>query len=240
MAKIGLFRHTVDLEDYLAKAIAHYLEQHADSSILFLVSGGSARNVLEYIDEAVLGENITVSQVDERFSGEEGANNYLQLTHTPFYARAKACGVAFIPSLPEESESLETAARRWEGALRTWESAHPQSRIIIVLMGIGPDGHTAGIMPFPEDPDTFRDVFEDTPRWVVGYDAGKKNQYAQRMTTTISFLETKVDQAFLFVRGEEKGDILRTILSSRDIPTYPATVIHTMKQVAVYTTIECD
>lgn len=240
MAKIQLCIHKTDLEKHTAKAITEVIYQNKSTSILLLVSGGSARNVLEYLDPMVLGGHVTISQVDERFSRKEEVNNHIQFLHTQFYANAKERGVAFISSLPDEGESIEDASKRWEDALRRWEVAHPEERMVIALMGMGLDGHIGGIIPMPEDADAFCHLFEDGARWIVGYDAGNKNPYALRMTTTISFLKTKIDQAFLFVKGDEKADILRKVLITRDISEYPATVIHEMKKVSVYTTIECN
>lgn len=240
MAKIELCIHKTELEKHLAHAITDVMRQNASKSILFLVSGGSARSVLEYLDPTVLGSHLTVTQVDERFSREEGVSNHIQLSHTQFYTNAQARGVAFISSLPEKGERIDVASKRWEDALRAWEATHSQDRMVVALMGMGLDGHVGGIIPMPDDPDTFRNLFEDTTNWIVGYDAGDKNQYALRMTTTISFLKTKVDCAFLFVKGAEKEPMLKTILKSRDIPLYPVTVIHAMEHVSLYTTIECS
>jgi len=61
---------------------------------------------------------------------------------------------------------LEKLAHRYESSLFEWAKKHPEGKII-ATMGIGFDGHTAGIMPYPENPETFARLFEDKEigRW---------------------------------------------------------------------------
>ena len=105
---------------------------------------------------------------------------------------------------------------------------------------MGPDGYTAGIMPYPKNEYLFNKQFEDENKWVVSYDAGKKNQYPLRVTTTIPFLKL-IDISVMYVVGKEKADVLKKVLSD-DIPhnIFPATVIKEMKKVFLFTDIVID
>lgn len=66
-------------------------------------------------------------------------------------------------------------------------------------MGIGQDGHTAGIFPGDHGFDFDGDV------WVVGYFVPKEvNQYQERVTVTNTYLQTEIAQAIVYAVGEEK------------------------------------
>lgn len=236
MSNLKVFAHKTDLDKNMGRAISELLMEKIGQPVLLLVSGGSALAVLEYAD-FVGGENLTISLLDDRFYKDHGINNFFQLTQTGFYRKAKAQGAKFISTLPKGKESLAMAAERWEKALRSWASVGLSGRTIIAIMGVGPDGHTAGIMPFPEDPHKFACLFQNN-NWVVGYDAGGKNQYPLRLTASISFLRTMVDYAFVYISGEKKRKILPVILTSGDLPRCPARIIHQLKNVQIYTDIE--
>lgn len=215
----------LELEKKTAKAISNCLKENLDNPVLFLVSGGSVLKVLDHTDPIVLGKNLIISVLDERLGTLPEASNFLELTKTQFYKEAQVCGVKFVP------------IDEWPKLL--------SGRVVITLMGIGLDGHTAGIMPFPEDPNKFSELFEpplggETAKWVVGYDAGKKNQYPHRLTATISFLKNKIDYAFVYVSGENKKDILKKVLNSKNLAEYPASVIHSMKSVGLYTDLTTE
>ena len=105
-------------------------------------------------------------------------------------------------------------------------------------MGIGLAGHTAGIMPSPKDSKMFAQLFENKDKWVVGYNAGQKNNFPMRITVSISFLCTMVEKAFVYVSGESKKGILNTILNSNNTVDHPASVVNKMKLVELFTDID--
>ncbi len=237
MSMVHIHVHREDLPRHTGEAISRLLNEHTDKAILFLIPGGSGLSVLPYIDTVALGGHITVSMIDDRFSRDPSVNNFLQVTNTSFYKECVAKGVKFISSLPEETDDIKATSTRWEQALHVWDTEHPTDRIVVALFGMGTDGHIAGMMPYPYDGQEFADLFE-RESFLTGYDAGTKNQYSLRMTVTITFLKDVIDQAFLYVNGEEKTDMVKKVMDSREVSTYPATVIHEMKNVEIYTTID--
>jgi 6-phosphogluconolactonase/glucosamine-6-phosphate isomerase/deaminase len=97
---------------------------------------------------------------------------------------------------------------------------------VIAIMGIGSDGHTAGIMPFPKNHTLFQKLFEDEDRWVVSYDAEDKNPYPLRITVTIPFLKKNVQQVIAFVVGQEKSTALRYVIATDEsVAKTPARVM---------------
>ncbi len=70
---------------------------------------------------------------------------------------------------------------------------------------MGDDGHTSGIMPYPENPDGFEKQFNnsDSNNLVTSYNATGKNKYAARITTNMNLLR-KINTAVVYITGEGK------------------------------------
>lgn len=239
MSKVKVFIQETHPDKKLAEAVSVCLKKNSDKAILFLVSGGSALKVLDLLDQKMLGKNLTISLLDERFSRDVKVNNFFQLTKTKFYHRAQKRGATFISPLVAREETLVATAENWEQRLRDWLLTN-SDRVVIAVMGVGLDGHTAGIMPFPENPQKFADLFEDKEKWIVGYNAGDKNQYPLRLTVCVPFLQKIIDQTFVYAVGENKKDILKTVLKSDKIAEYPASIVNKMKQVELFTDLNLD
>lgn len=126
---------------------------------------------------------------------------------------------------------------RLEASLHGWMAAHPDA-LVIATMGIGADGHTAGVMPFPEDETYFHKTFLDAERWVVGYDAGTKSPYPDRVTTSLAFLRDIVSSAVVYAVGTDKRSALERILASTgSLAETPARILSEMSRVDVFTDI---
>jgi 6-phosphogluconolactonase/glucosamine-6-phosphate isomerase/deaminase len=83
------------------------------------------------------------------------------------------------------------------------------------------------MMPFPEDKDRFAALFDDgdSEHLVVGYDAGDKNQYSKRVTTTMNLMR-KIDTAIAYVMGENKREALTRMLNETgDTAETPARIL---------------
>lgn len=202
--------------------------------VLLLLSGGSAFLLLTKIPKDVLGKHVTIGMLDERFSTDESVHNFAQLTKTVFYANACAAGALFIDTRIVEHETQEALAARFEKALHDWDKAHVDG-VVVTTMGVGVDGHTAGIMPFPENHALFQRLFENETKWVASYDAGDKNQYPLRVTITMPFLRMRTDHAIVYVVGEEKKAAMERVFSVRgSLVETPARIFHEMKDVRLF------
>lgn len=207
--------------------LSQQLQQYKDKSILLLVAGGSALDVFRHIDSSALGSHITIAPLDERFSADPKVNNFLQI-------KEKIQSVHMINTVPFDEESLEDFTARYEQALKIWRKENQDGKII-ATMGIGEDGHIMGVFPYPEDPEYFRQTFEATERWVVGYDCDNKNLHPLRATATLAFAR-RIDHAFVYVCGEEKLETLRRTLKSEGLlEETPARIIHEMPRVFLFT-----
>ena len=209
-----------DISDILRE-----LQKNGRRDVLFLSSGGSALAALENIDERVISPNLTIGVLDERFDPTNKISNYIELRKTAFYKRAVARGCRLIDTSTKKGQTQEGLAQFYEGELRNWRNAHPKGAIV-VTMGLGPDGHTAGIMPFPENAKRFRELFEGT-QFVASYDAGKKNQYSKRITVTMTFLR-QVDVVSAFITGENKGPVFQKLIEGDAFEEVPGRILRSL------------
>lgn len=203
-------------------------------SVLLLLSGGSSFDVLRELDHSVMGPHCTVGVLDERYSKNDEENNFMQLMKTNFYGEALAAGSVFIDTRVRDGETLEELRSRFEEGIIDWERNN-KTGVVVATMGVGADGHTAGIMPFPEDEATFHRLFDDEQTGAAAYDATGKNPYPMRVTVTLSFLRSMVDHAICFAAGEEKKEAIERLLaSSGTLAETPARIMREMKSATLY------
>lgn len=219
-----------------AYALNALLDEHRNEEVLLLFSGGSAFSLLPHVDPSALSERTTVAVLDERYTFDAEASNTATLVATPFFERARKQHVDVIDPRPEEDESLERAAKRFDIALKHWHILHREG-IVIATMGIGPDGHTSGVLPRPENPETFAKLFLDPHICVSGYHVPNgKNPFPERMTTTLSYIQRHVRHAIIYATGENKRDALAHVLSAKgSLAETPARVLHAIPDARLYT-----
>jgi 6-phosphogluconolactonase/glucosamine-6-phosphate isomerase/deaminase len=215
------------------KELTQILHQHLPAPILLLCSGGSALSLLEYAAISMGGSQITISTLDERYSRDPDSNNFAQLQSLPFYREARNLGVGIIDTRIAAHETLHDAAKRFASELSNWRTKHPRG-VIVATMGLGEDGHTAGIFPVVETIS-----FADDQEWVMGYELPKgQNRYSKRITTTYSFLRHEVTEAVLYVTGERKARIFEKLQQTPcDCAQYPICVVHDMPRVRMVTNL---
>ena len=227
------------LKEISARCLGETLKKAKEEKeqVLLLLSGGSAFEITKGIKFDCLGNYLTVGMLDERLESNPKINNFLQFKETDFYHLAKESGCEFIESIPNEEETVGSFAKRIEYAWRNWRTQNKAGKVFIT-QGIGADGHTAGVMPYGENRDFFEKTFEERSRFVVGYDAGEKNQYPKRATATLSFLKNEVDASLVWIVGKEKIKPFNDIMSdSGNLAETPARIIREMKNVIIFTNL---
>ena len=127
----------------------------------------------------------------------------------------------------------------FDARLKEWRKSNPKGKIV-ALLGIGEDGHVAGVMPFVGKKRLFEDLFLDQ-EWVASFDATGKNEHTLRFTTTLTFLKEQVDHAIVFVQGSIKMQALQKIANKDlDINDVPAKILCQMKDVILCTDNQID
>jgi 6-phosphogluconolactonase len=122
------------------------------------------------------------------------------------------CPAANVHPMPTHFASPDAAARDYEATLRTF-FAGERPCFDLVLLGLGPEGHTASL--FPGSP-----VLAESTRWVRAVSAPADPP--TRLTLTWPAL-TGARNIYVLVTGSNKAEALRHVVS--DVPDehlYPA------------------
>ncbi len=155
--------------------------------------------MLELVDPGVLaGAAVTIFQVDERIAPDGDPDRNL----TAISAALPPPVLERLRPMPVLDAELDAAAARYEAEL--------PERLDLIHLGLGPDGHTASLVP--GDP-----VLEVRDR-LVAITAGEY-QGRRRMTLTYPALEG-ARQLLWLVAGADKREALRSLLAGD--PEIPA------------------
>lgn len=187
----------------VAREAARLVAEHAKRAVAdrgrfcFAVSGGHTPWAMfaRLAGEHVPWDGVIVYQVDERVAPPEDADRNLRHLR-------EALGTADpeVAAMPVEASDLQDAATRYADML--------PDRFDLVHLGLGPDGHTASLVP--GDP-----VLDVTDRAVA---VTGVYQDRRRMTLTYPAL-TRADELLWLVTGPDKRDPLRRLLhGDRSIP----------------------
>ncbi len=116
--------------------------------------------------------------------------------------------------VPAENPDAAAAALNYENDLRRFFELKPQQfpRFDLILLGLGPDGHTASL--FPDSP-----ALEEQSRLVVANWVAKFNAY--RITFTFPVLNRAAEVMFLTC-GADKADMVRQVLETKTTPPLPS------------------
>lgn len=226
----------------LVEKAAKYLDElvtvsSKSNGVLLLVSGGSCLNVVNGMKDC-WNEKVTIGVIDERYTTDFNISNFGQMKNLPFWNLVTRNKCRVINTEIRNEETLGAAAARMEKQWKNWKK-HNRVGKIIVLLGMGVDGHTAGIMPMPEDKAKFMTLFGENSGWVCGYDCGDKNAYRYRMTATLSFLEKEPKEVVVFVTGKEKKEKWEEMKDeNKNVWEMPIKVIKSMKSVTYFTDFE--
>lgn len=119
-----------------------------------------------------------------------------------------------VHAIATDTAGPDESARRYADELKSFygaallDSAKPL--FDLVLMGVGPDGHTASL--FPGDP-----AVNETERWVVGVAKAHVEPFVPRVTLTLPVLASCREMLFE-VSGAEKRAILTRVFGGENLP----------------------
>lgn len=209
------------------KALKETLATSIHTPTLFLSSGGSA---LSLLDPSILPErpNLTMSVLDEHYVTDATNRNFEKLKNLPFFTAAKERGVTFFDVY---GGTVKEAGKRFDGFLRKWMHKNRNDKIVCTV-GIGTDGHTAGIVPFTDESE-FSSLFAQPEKLAVGYSTSH-GPFKERITSTFTLLQ-KCDTAILYASGKEKESTVQTLITSKLPPhLFPAMFLKTIEQATLY------
>jgi 6-phosphogluconolactonase len=205
----------------LAKAAAErLLARIADNSgrIAICLTGGSSPKALyELLATEAYRTKIPWERVhwfigDERFVPVTDARNNMAMARGIFLDRFAPA--SHIHPIPTDTASPDEAAAAYEAELKSFYGASrldPARPLFdIVLMGVGPDGHTASLFPgYP--------AVDETARWVVGVPKANVEPFVPRVSLTLPALASCREMLFE-LSGAGKRAILTRVLSSENLP----------------------
>jgi len=149
---------------------------------------------------------------DERFVPVDDPRNNMAMARKIFLD-------AFAPAsrihpIPTGTASPDESALRYQRELKSFYDADhldgARPLFDLVLMGVGPDGHTASLFPgYP--------ALGETERWVVGVPQANVEPFVPRVTLTLPALASCREMLFE-LSGAPKRAILTQVLKDKNLP----------------------
>ncbi len=152
---------------------------------------------------------------DERFVPAGDPLNNMGMARSIFLDRlAPAANIHPIPTATADPADPDRGAALYERELQSFYGAdtldRARSLFDLVLMGVGPDGHTASL--FPGD-----GALDETARWVVGIPRANVEPFVPRITLTLPTLASCREMLFE-VAGADKRAILTRLFAAENLP----------------------
>lgn len=149
---------------------------------------------------------------DDRFVPQDNSLSNIGMARRAFLDRCAPPD--HVHAIPTDADSPEEAARHYAATLQSFYGAtviDPGRPLFdLVLMGLGPDGHTASLFPgFP--------AIDETERWVVGVPKANVEPFVPRVSLTLPTLNACREMLFE-VSGQSKRAILARVLGGEDLP----------------------
>jgi 6-phosphogluconolactonase len=222
--------HTIIVADSqsLAEAAARRLigriAKNPHQVRICLTGGSTPRRLYELLATAPWREQIPWPRIhwfmtDDRFVPQDDPLSNIGMARAAFL---DACAPPEnVHAIPVSAASPGEAAERYEHELKSFYATplnHKPPLFDVVLMGIGPDGHTASL--FPNAP-----ALGEQQRWVVGVERANVAPFVPRVSLTFPCLASTQEMLFL-VSGAEKRDILKRAFAGEDLPAIRARAIH--------------
>jgi 6-phosphogluconolactonase len=205
----------------LAKAAAERLlariAANGDCVAICLTGGSSPKQLYELLGGPAYADRIPWRRVhwfvgDDRFVPAGDPLNNMGMARRIFLDRHAP--PSNIHPIPTEVASPDQAAELYEAELKSFygaETLDPVRPLFdLVLMGVGPDGHTASL--FPDYP-----AMDESKRWVVGVPKAHVEPFVPRVTLTLPALGSCREMLFE-VAGSDKRAILTRVLAGENLP----------------------
>jgi 6-phosphogluconolactonase len=196
--------------------------RHGDRAAVCLTGGSSPLGLYRLLAEEPLRSEVPWARVhwfmgDDRFVPESDPLSNMGAARRAFLDRVSAAPQNIHP-IPIASNDPGDAAHRYEDELKRFYGADrldPGRPLFdIVLMGLGPDGHTASL--FPNSP-----ALEEKQRWVVSVAKAGMEPFVPRVTLTFPALAATREMLFL-IDSPDKRQIVARVFAGEDLPAHRA------------------
>ncbi len=187
------------------------LYKNVNSKTVLLLSGGSTPKLL--YETLAIEKKLTpgaVAMVDERYGQKlHEDSNELMIKNTKFLNFLNSKNIRFFPIL--NSESLENTSVNYDETIRFLFNHFAKT---VAILGIGEDGHTAGIPV-----GTNEDLDSDLVKFYTNFPSKLNN----RITLTYKALE-QIDLLIVLVFGKEKQKTLNKVFKQGSFAEIPARI----------------
>ncbi|MBR1245653.1 6-phosphogluconolactonase [Bradyrhizobium sp. AUGA SZCCT0169] len=219
-------RHVMTVADPAAMAeaaaerVIARISENAGRVAICLTGGSSPRQLYQLLGTDPWRSRIPWQRVhwfmgDERFVPADDPLNNMGVARKTFLNQcAPAANVHPIPTSTADPTDPGRGAALYEGELKAFYGADaldPARPLFdLVLMGVGPDGHTASL--FPGDP-----ALDEVRRWVVGVHKANVEPFVPRITLTLPTLACCREMLFE-IAGADKRAILTRVFAGENLP----------------------
>ena len=190
-------------------------------SAICLTGGSSPKKLYQLLGSEAWRGRIPWDRVhwfigDERFVPESDPRNNMVVARTTFLdSNAPPGHVHPIPTTAENPDASAAAYARELQAFYGADRLDPARPLFdVVLMGAGPDGHTASLFPGYAE-------IEETRRWVVGVAKANVAPFVPRVSLTLPVLASCREMLFE-IAGHDKRPILTRLLNGENLPALRA------------------
>jgi 6-phosphogluconolactonase len=207
----------VALADAAAKRLMARIEANPGRIAICLTGGSSPKQLYRLLASEAYSKRIPWDRVhwfigDERFVSPADPLNNMAMARGIFLDRFAPKD--HIHPILTNVAAPDQSAERYERELQSFYGADvldPARPLFdLVLMGIGPDGHTASLFPgYP--------TVNETKRWVVGVPQAHVEPFVPRVTLTLPALASCREMLFELA-GHEKRAILARLSTDEGLP----------------------
>lgn len=218
MTNYEIFENTADIEhavtDYICDLASKAIEER--DAFIIGISGGSLATFLGKLkfDERARMDKWHVFLVDERAVPLDHLDsNYRAIRES--FIESQACN--WYPAFFDNGD-LSKSAVVYEEKIKNVFERFQTNCFDLLLLGLGPDGHTASL--FPNHPDYLNNLNSDC--LVIPVDNSPKPPKMRISLSPKAIKEAKTC-AFVITASESKAPIIKSIIKDRD-SQYPPTI----------------
>ncbi len=200
-----------------AERIVARIAANSGRVAICLAGGSSPKQLYQLLSTEAYRSRIPWDRVhwfvgDERFVAAADPLSNMAMARGVFLDRCAPA--ANIHPIPTDSADPKEAARRYERELKSFYCANEldlaRPLFDVVLLGVGPDGHTASLFPgYP--------AVEETGHWVIEVPKAHVEPFVPRVTLTLPALGS-CREMLIEASGAGKRPILTRVFAGEDLP----------------------
>ncbi len=190
------------------------------------------------ISEKIPWEQVCLFWGDERFAPLSDRHSNYRMAEETLLDRVPVPMENVFP-VPTDRESPDQAAGEYEQTLRRLFHGHDLRTVHdrtypvfdLVLLGVGPDGHTASLYDIAH-------IDPEECRWVIPARAPESYPVRDRVSLSLPVINSARNVLFL-ISGDEKREVLQRMMSRAEgsIPTTPAQMVQPAMSLVLMTDV---